>query len=162
MTKLNELKIESKVFNEFEFLDNLKPYSDAFGKENMKIVFLEELADINSQSIKLLANLFDVTTEEMFSLINKKKNVQQKGKVMKRSTLNNKYLKRIWHFYNSNIILRRLKPIISKLSFLKKTYVLADVTDNQKDQVFNLYKEYNKRFAAEFNLVDRMEKLKYF
>lgn len=81
---------------------------------------------------------------------------------MYRSNLNNKHLKRIWHFYNSNMILRRLKPIISKLSFLKKSQVLAAVTDDQKDQIFNLYKEYNKRFATEFNLADRMEKLKYF
>ena len=59
-------------------------------------------------------------------------------------------------------VLYKLKPIISKLSFLKKTYKLPNVNNAQKTEVFLLYKQFNKDFAEEHDLTRIMKDLKYF
>lgn len=159
---INDLSLGTKLFKEFEFEGSLDPYEKAFGKENIKFLFLEELSNMNSHSLKELAKLFDRDIKEMFSLVNNKKNVQEKTKVMSKSTISNKRLLKIWHIYNSNKVLRKLKPIINKLSFLKKTYNLTAVSEVQKNKVFTLYKDTNKSFANKYGLTEVMRDLKYF
>jgi hypothetical protein len=159
---ISNLKSDNDLFREFEFDESIDSYSKAFGKENLRFLFVEEFADVNSHSLRELEGLFKIDKENIFKLLNNQKNVQQKQKVMDKSTLRNKYIKKIRHLYNSNKVLYKLKPIISKLSFLKRTYKLPNVTNAQKTEVFLLYKQVNKDFAEEHDLSRIMKDLKYF
>lgn len=161
-TLISHLKTDNNLFKEFEFNSSIDSYCEAFGKENLRFLFVEEFADVNSHSLRELERLFKIDKENIFKWLNNQKNVQHKQDIMTKSTLSNKYLKKLWHLYNSNKVLYKLKPIISKLSFLKKTYKLPNVTNAQKTEVFLLYKQFNKEFAEEHDLSRIMKDLKYF
>jgi hypothetical protein len=159
---INNLKSDNDLLKEFEFNDWIDPYCVAFGKENLRFLFVEEFAEVNSHSLRELERLFKIDKENIFKLLNNQKNVQHKKDIMTKSIPSNKLLKKLWHLYYSNKVLYKLKPIISKLSFLKKTYKLPNVNNAQKTEVFLLYKQFNKDFAEEHDLTRIMKDLKYF
>ena len=157
---INELENKKSVFNDFDFTKSIKSYKDQFGLDSMSFLFVEELNDINSESIAKLSNLLNVDKKLIFNLINDKKNVQIKKDQTTKSTLKSEGLIKIWHFYNNN--LRFLRPIIKNFNFLKDSYKLESLTDHQKEKIFNLYQDHNKDFAKEYDLRESMKRLNYY
>lgn len=159
---IHSLKSDNALLKEFEFSQWIDPYQAAFGKENMRFLFVEDLGNINGKSVRELADLFNIDRKEVFEMLRQKKNVQQKKEVVTKSTISNKTLIKVWHFYNSNKFLRKKKPIINKLPFIKKSYKLPKITEAQKTEISILYKDLNKKFAEKYDLVETMKHLKYF
>ena len=157
---IDELEKNENVFREFSFSNNLNCYKEVFGLENMIFLFLEELSDVESNSIKELSKLLKLERDMVHNLLNNKKNVQIKKTKSTKSTIKNKKLLKIWHFYNKHLIF--LRPMIKNFNFLKSSYVLNELTIQQKNKVFNLYKNENECFANEYNLSEAMKRLGYY
>lgn len=159
---IDSLKSNHDLLKEFEFSEWIDPYSKVFGKDNMRFLFVEDLGNINGKSVGELADLLNMDRKDVFELLQRKKNVQPKKEVVIKSTISNKTLIKIWQVYNSNKYLRKLKPIINRLPFLKKSYQLPKITETQKAEISIIYKESNRKFAEKYDLMGIMKHLKYF
>lgn len=143
---------ESKIFNIYQLATS---YANAFGKENINIIFFEDLKnDIDSYCGKLS----EILSVDVVSI----KNLLHHQHMNKTQKYGDYHIVEKYPSYSARAIIRSVARKIG----IRNDHFLATriepITEEQKNIIFSEFKESNKKLADEFNLdTDKMRTYRY-